>query len=139
MSEFEVKVPDQRQEFSTGAHRGGHKGQGRYDLIPWDMMERFAIHLEKGAEKHGDRNWERGMPLSSAIDSALHHLFVYLKGDREEDHLAAVIFNMCVAIRVEALARENPSLVDLPAEIPSWGHPLRCRCPKCRKEPTDAD
>jgi len=94
--------------FESGAWRDIREGKGRFDLIsPWALM-RLAKHLELGAEKYGIRNWEKGIPLHTFIDSALRHLTRYLMDkllEREpaEDHLAAAMWNVMCAIHTEDL------------------------------------
>jgi len=91
MEEFnDVKDSGERQEFYTGAVRDREVGKGRFDLLPAYALTRLAKHYENGAKKYCDRNWEKGMPLSRYLDSAMRHLVKYLGGSREEDHLAAV-------------------------------------------------
>lgn len=92
----------ERQDFDTGSVRDTRAGKGRYDLITPIGLLRLARHYENGAEKYGDRNWEKGQPVSRYLDSAIRHLFNYLGGDRSEDHLAAVAWNALAAIHTEA-------------------------------------
>jgi len=76
-------------------------------------MHRDAVHLENGALKYGDRNWEKGQPLSRYLDSALRHLMRFLAGHRDEDHLAAARWNIGALIHTEELIRRG----DLPREL----------------------
>lgn len=94
--EYTVPLPDsgERIEYETGARRDTQSGKGRYDLLPWDAVTRWAIRMEQGAEKYGDRNWQQGIPLSRYFSSAVRHLVQWQAGDRNEDHLAAVLFNV---------------------------------------------
>lgn len=87
-----------RQNFVTGAMRDLGHGKGRFDLLPWLAIPREALHNEHGAFKYEDRNWEKGIPLSSFIDSMLRHIFEYirckmLQQPQKEDILAAVAWN----------------------------------------------
>lgn len=91
---FITKDSGQRQEFGSGAQRDTREGKGRFDLLPPVVIRRYAELLERGSIKYHARNWERGMPLSRYADSALRHLFQLLAGDQDEDHAAAVIFNV---------------------------------------------
>jgi hypothetical protein len=107
MIEFEgVKDSGKRQEFATGSRRDTRDGKGRYDLVPADAFQRLVRHFENGSRKYGDRNWEKGQPLSRYLDSAIRHAYDYLGGDRSEDHLAAVMWNaMAAAATEERVAR----------------------------------
>jgi hypothetical protein len=86
-----------REYFDTGAIREPNDDRGRYDLIPPIALKALAVHYERGAKKYEDRNWEKGIPLSRHLNSALRHLQNFLEGDRSEDHLSACVFN-CFAI-----------------------------------------
>ena len=97
----EVLDSGKRQEFGTGSVRDTRDGKGRFDLIAPYALKRLAQHYENGAKKYGDRNWEKGQPLSRYLDSALRHLFKYLGGSREEDHIAAVAWNALAFIETE--------------------------------------
>ena len=61
MKKYITKDSGKKQEFSTGAHRDSNIGKGRYDLIPPISLKRLADVYERGADKYGARNWEKGM------------------------------------------------------------------------------
>jgi hypothetical protein len=109
-----------RQAFDTGSRRDSREGKGRYDLITPIGLARLARHYENGAAKYGDRNWEKGQPVSRYLDSAIRHLFNYLGGDRTEDHLAAAAWNALAAIHTEAEAGAGRLPVEL-ADVPMRG------------------
>lgn len=92
--QFTTKDSGDRRTFDTGAQRDQAAGKGRYDLLVWDMIQRDAELLERGAIKYGDNNWQKGMPLRAFIDSAFRHLSQLARGDRSEDHAAAVRWNV---------------------------------------------
>lgn len=99
------------REFASGARRNNAKGKGRYDLISPAGLRRLAIRYEEGATAHGERNWEKGIPMSSLLDSAARHIYEYLDGKRNEDHLAAAAWNIFAAMHFESaeLARGEKS------------------------------
>ena len=106
-----------RVDRSTGATRQGKAGKGRFDLIPRVALQRLAVHYENGAKAYGDRNWEKGIELSSFVDSLERHLGQYLLGDRAEDHLAAIMWNAAGLLWTEEQIRKGKlphSLNDLP-------------------------
>ncbi len=104
MSDFtSVKDSGKRQEFDTGSVRDTREGKGRYDLIPPIAIERLAHHFENGAVKYGDRNWEKGQPLTRYLDSAIRHIYTFLEGDRSEDHLIAGVWNLMAAVHTEEM------------------------------------
>jgi hypothetical protein len=83
-----------KRKFVSGATRDLAIGKGRYDLLPPTAIARVARRYQEGGNIYGDRNWERGMPLHVFIDSALRHIFLTLAGDDQEDHMAAVVWNI---------------------------------------------
>jgi hypothetical protein len=90
-----IKSSGKTQEFESGAHRDSQDGKGRFDLIPTIALKRLAQHYESGANKYGENNWKRGMPLRRFLDSAFRHLIQCLEGKEDEDHAASVIWNIC--------------------------------------------
>ncbi len=54
--------------------------------------------FESGAEKYGERNWEKGIPISSYIDSGVRHFLKYLNGETDEAHDRAFVWNLMCAI-----------------------------------------
>ena len=68
------------------------------------LMLDVARHFENGALKYGEHNWEKGIPVSRYIDSAVRHLMKDLAGETDEDHAAAFVWNcMCAAWTMENL------------------------------------
>lgn len=97
-----VELPDnQKHVLPSGATRSGSIPE-RYDLMSPIAMTRRAIVYGEGAKTHGDRNWEKGMPLSVSVNRAIRHLVLYLAGDTSEDHLAHASVNMDFAMHMEA-------------------------------------
>lgn len=120
-----VKDSGVREEFQTGSRRDTRQGKGRYDLISPVALRRLAQHYENGAVKYGDRNWERGQPLSRYLDSAIRHLQSFLEGHRDEDHLAAAAWNIFSIIHTDEMIRRAL----LPAELhdlPDFTDPRGC-------------
>jgi len=102
-----VKDSGERREFGTGAVRDMSKGKGRYDLMPARALKRVAKHFQNGAEKYSANNWRLGIPLHSFADSALRHIFNYLEGKNDEDHLTAAAWNLLCLIETEEMIEEN--------------------------------
>lgn len=98
--------------FASGAQRDIKTGKGRFDLIEPELLFRLAAHYESGAKHYGDRNWEKGIPVSDCINSAFRHFIKYMAGWKDEDHLAAVVWNITAIMRFEKDQRKD--LMDLP-------------------------
>lgn len=96
-----IKDSGSRTEFETGAVRDMHEGKGRCDLLPPNALLRLARHFENGVVKYGDRNWEKGIPENSFIDSGLRHIFKYMAGEKDENHLIAAVWNLICLVETE--------------------------------------
>jgi hypothetical protein len=118
---FVVKSSPQQVSFEGGAVRGSSEGKPRYDLISPYALRRLAMHMAKGAKLYGDRNWEKGMPRARLFESAMRHMFQAFMGERDEDHLSAVLFNIMGIIHFEerepSMARDSGEPVSKLAEI----------------------
>lgn len=86
------------KQFETGAQRSKNADGTRYDLISPIALERLAKVYKEGADKYGDFNWEKGMPVSDLLNHAIRHMYAYLSGDRTEDHLGHSAWNAMAAI-----------------------------------------
>lgn len=64
-----------------------------YALVLLDV----AIHYEEGALKYGENNWQKGIPISSYIDSGMRHYFKHRCGMVDEHHNRAFVWNMLCA------------------------------------------
>lgn len=109
-----IKDSGHRREFETGAKRDMHEGKGDMVSLPNMAILRLSKHYENGAKKYGRWNYTKGIPISSFLDSALRHIFKYLAGWDDEDHLAAAAFNILGAMEMEANHKE---LQDIPTRV----------------------
>lgn len=57
-----------------------------------------SIHFEDGAIKYGERNWEKGLPVKSYLNSGIRHFLKHLRGDTDEPHDRAFVWNMLCAL-----------------------------------------
>lgn len=112
MSEFITKDSGARQEFETGMKRDSQAGKPRYDLIPPKPLKRLAELYARGAVKYDEWNWSQGSPYSRFIASALRHLFQYVMGERDEDHLAAVCFNVMALMHFDEVGMDHLNDLD---------------------------
>lgn len=62
------------------------------------MLLETAIHFEDGAKKYGPNNWQKGIPVYCYIDSAVRHYLKWLRGDKDEPHDRAFVWNILCAI-----------------------------------------
>ena len=108
-----VKVEGQPRQFATGAVRNTAKGKGRFDLLPMLALREVAKVCEQGAAIYGPRNVEKGIPLSSFIDSAFRHIACVMEGMVDEPHAAQAAWNMLMFCQIREMIRRGL----LPAEL----------------------
>lgn len=73
-----------------------------------------SLHYKRGLEKYGERNWEKGIPLHSFMDSACRHYIKYLGGWNDERHDLAFIWNLWGCIYTQEHINDK-NLNDIPA------------------------
>lgn len=105
-----LKDSGARRDFGTGAVRDAADGKGDMFSLPPAAMLRLSRQYEAGAKKYTRLNYMKGIPISSFMDSALRHIFKYLDGWDDEDHLSAAAFNILGAIQME---ERNPEMQDV--------------------------
>lgn len=78
------------------------------------MFWRWAVHLTKGAIKYASRNWMKAngeKEYERFKESAARHFYQWYRGDIDEDHAAAVIFNIngaeYVKLQLPAMQSQN--------------------------------
>lgn len=109
--EYVTKDSGKRESFDSGMVRDTQDDKPRFDLllplgVPYSdqFLTRVAGLLARGAAKYDERNWEKAegeAELTRFKASALRHLMQYLAGETDEDHMAAVVFNLMGAHLVE--------------------------------------
>lgn len=106
VKQYKTKDSGKREVSSTGYHRDVQENKPRFDLVipkeqPYEeqLLTRIASLMGRGAIKYGDRNWEVAeLPeeLERAKASAFRHFMQWFCGMEDEDHAAAVFFNIQV-------------------------------------------
>ena len=73
-----------------------------YGGEPETMILEVAIHFEEGAKKYGEvngvPNWKLGIPVNCYLDSAIRHYLKYRRGDHDEPHDRAFVWNLMCCI-----------------------------------------
>lgn len=103
MGGYVVKDSGKRQEFASGSVRDTAEGKVKWSRITFGpMMRRWANHLTKAEAKYPDPT--PGVPNFSLIsteeekiryrESAFRHFMSWFHGETDEDHAAAVFFNI---------------------------------------------
>ena len=70
----------------------------RYDSSESAMFLEVSKHFEEGAKKYGENNWQKGLPVHCYIDSAVRHYLKWLRGDKDEPHDRAFVWNLLCCI-----------------------------------------
>ncbi len=121
------------KDYQTGAVRDTG-GKGRMDLLPMSALIRISKHMEDaikpdpetGKSHYPERNWEKGLPMHTMIDSAFRHLAKYVDGMDDEDHLCAAATNLLMALWTED---HRPEMQDIPSRRP----------PRASSDPSDTE
>ena len=61
---------------------------------PETMILETSKHFEEGAKKYGENNWQKGLPVNCYVDSAIRHYLKYRRGDNDEPHNRAFVWNV---------------------------------------------
>jgi hypothetical protein len=100
----------------TDPTTGGRKGAKpeRFDLLPTRPLAIVARHYGIGADKYGDRNWEKGYPWSLTYAAMQRHLNAFWSGEdidqeTQSPHLAAVVFH---ALALMEFMNTHPEMDD---------------------------
>lgn len=96
--EFEIKDSGKRAEFESGMVRDVTEDKLNPALVKdGPMYKRWVIHMTNGAKKYAARNWMKAnsqIELDRFRESAQRHFDQWFDGERDEDHAAAVFFNI---------------------------------------------
>ncbi len=105
MNKYVTKDSGKRQDYKSGMRRDLQDDKPNFSLCipvnqPFEeqLLTRWAGLMSRGAEKYGQRNWEKAdseEELERFKASAFRHFIQWLTNlDDGEDHAAAVIFNL---------------------------------------------
>lgn len=101
---FELVEEDNKQQFSTGAVRSNDANGVRYDLISPIGLRQLAETYAEGAEKYGDNNWQKGLPIGDTLNHLIRHIELWRSGDRSEPHLAHAAWGLFTLMHFEKLS-----------------------------------
>lgn len=127
MAAFVVKDSGAREEFDSGMVRDVEDDKTDYTLaVDGPMFERWAEHLTQGAKKYIARNWMQARGMAEYMRfrrSAFRHFMQWYWGEVDEDHAAAVFFNINGAefVKESASARDGTKTEATPPST----------CPQC--------
>lgn len=110
------RVLEQIQQFiSEGSIRSLYRAITYFcETKGWDIYTavlEVSKHYEDGARKYSERNWEKGIPLHCFLNSGVRHYLKFLRGDNDEPHDRAFLWNMLGCLWT---LDHHPKLNDLP-------------------------
>lgn len=97
MNNYIIKDSGKRVKFDSGFQRDTNEDKPRFDLIPLDVLTRLAQHYTNGAKKYDDNNWKLAKTdkeINRFKESAWRHFVKWSDGVKDEDHMAAAIWNI---------------------------------------------
>lgn len=103
MKEYITKDSGKRQDYASGMRRDTQENKPDFYLCLTDepyevqLLTRWASLMARGAEKYGRRNWQLAdseEELERFKSSAFRHFMQWVTGKDDEDHAAAIIFNI---------------------------------------------
>jgi len=80
---------------------------GTWETALLEVSKQF----EDGARKYFDRNFEKGINLHCFVDSAIRHYLKFRRGDNDEPHERACLWNLLSLLWTHT---NHPELNDLP-------------------------
>jgi hypothetical protein len=108
---FVTKDSGERLKFESGMQRDVETGKKDYSLVAaGPMFERWAGLLTRGAIKYERNNWMKARGNAEEerfIRSAFRHFIQWFNGETDEDHAAAVFFNINGAEYVRSLRKKE--------------------------------
>ena len=94
-------------EHESGVVRSNPAGKPDYTLVDLPMLERWAAHMTANVDEKGRDNWRKARTdedLDRFLASAWRHFVAWQRGDTDEDHAAALLFNVAGAEHVRRRA-----------------------------------
>lgn len=88
--------------------KGGKASDVPYALTSVDPKALLSLGaaMHKGNNRHGRDNW-RLVAVDEHLNHALVHIYAWLAGDRQEDHLGHAFTRMMMAKAVEASEEDS--------------------------------
>lgn len=89
----------------SGMVRDTEAGKPDYTLIDLPLLERYARHMTTAAATKGRDNWRNASTdedLQRFLRSAWRHFLAFQRNEIDEDHVAALCFNLAGAEYVRA-------------------------------------
>lgn len=116
--EFEIKDSGDREHLGDVGVRDTEEGKLDWtNLYRWfePMATRYVAHMTKGRAKYADVNFQPNwtyFPMTREVlarteRSLARHFELYMAGAHDEDHAAAIMFNLNLAERIKRHLAED--------------------------------
>lgn len=100
-------------EFKTGAIRDSQEGKPDFiETLSYTALNRYIRYMTGKKVKYGSGNFKKGIPIESYEKSLMRHIDKYFRNKYEngqdepnEDHLAAMVFNVFGIMHEEEQAK----------------------------------
>jgi hypothetical protein len=107
----------------SGMVRSDDTGKPDYTTIGLDFLERLAVHMTANIESKGYNNWlnaSTGEDVARAKRSIWRHLIAYMRGETDEDHAMALVYNVmvCEHARSQLAAPEHSEPAEASGALP---------------------
>lgn len=76
-----------------------------YFAICYGATARIANRFKEGELKYARLNWREAKDIQTYKESTTRHLFQYLNGETDEDHLSAVVVNTMILMDLEEMKK----------------------------------
>jgi hypothetical protein len=117
MNKYTTKDNGEKETFDSGFVRDVADNKPRFDLlipegIPYNeqILTRFAELMSRGAKKYSARNWEKANTMEEAKrcqESASRHFIQWMSGETDEDHAAAIYYNIMAYETIVCKVKNN--------------------------------
>lgn len=102
-------------------------GESDWDKASTLLLE-VSKHFEEGAKKYGEYNWQKGISIHCFMNSAIRHYLKWLRGDKDEPHDRAFVWNiMCAIWTMKHKPEWDDFTVEGKKEFETPEH-VNCRC-----------
>lgn len=97
-----IRQFDSRDSKTVTLPGGGKQSETfcRMDLIDSFAILSLASVLKEGCDKYGEDNW-RSISVADHINKALIHLYMFLAGDKGDDHLEHAFTRLMMAVAIK--------------------------------------
>lgn len=109
---YVTRVEGIGKEVPTVVNKNGGKQSAlnyRFDLFDPLVIFNVSEILYEGAEKYGEWNWRR-ISVEENVNHALSHVFAYMAGDEQDDHIGHAICRLMFAQSLLLTPGEDPRM-----------------------------